>query len=136
MKETKYKDRLDMRQFRCLHDISFYNNNYYVGFDKDLLFGKKTKYKIPAHPLNRKGGVEAELVGGNLSLIYALSGSVDDLITKNKVLFIEMKDGKNTQSKEQIDFEEVVTKLNHSYYLCYTLEQFQQIIWQNLLNEQ
>ena len=40
MKETKYKDRLDMRQFRCLHDISFYNNNYYVGFDKDLLFGK------------------------------------------------------------------------------------------------
>lgn len=39
-KETKYKDGMDMRQFKCLHDISFYNNNYYVGFDKDLLFGK------------------------------------------------------------------------------------------------
>lgn len=56
---------------------------------KDLLFGKKIKYKIPAHPLNRNGSIEAEVLGGNLSLIYALSGSVDDLITKNRILFIE-----------------------------------------------
>ena len=56
---------------------------------KNLLFGKKISYKIPNHPLNRKGSVDAEVVGGNLSLIYALSGSVDDLITRNKILFIE-----------------------------------------------
>lgn len=56
---------------------------------KDLLFGKKISYKIPGHSLNREGSVEAEVVGGNLSLIYALSGSEDDLITKDKILFIE-----------------------------------------------
>lgn len=56
---------------------------------KNLLFGKKTSYKIPGHPLNRKGIAEAEVVGGNLSLLYALSGSVDDLKTANKILFIE-----------------------------------------------
>lgn len=56
---------------------------------KDLLFGKRISYKIPGHSLNREGSVEAEVVGGNLSLIYALSGSEDDLITKDKILFIE-----------------------------------------------
>ena len=80
---------------------------------------------------------EATWSNNNFKALGVRKG-VSDLVVvlSNKVLFIEMKDGKNTQSKEQIDFEEVVTKLNHSYYLCYTLEQFQQIIWQNLLNEQ
>ncbi len=56
---------------------------------KQLLFGEKINYTIPNHKLNRMGAVKAEVVGGNLSLIYALSGSVDDLNTKNKILFIE-----------------------------------------------
>ncbi len=56
---------------------------------KHLLFGDKINYAIPPHPLNRKGTAKAEVLGGNLSLIYALSGSVDDLNTKNKILFIE-----------------------------------------------
>jgi hypothetical protein len=29
-----------MEQFKQIADISHYNYNYYVGFDKDLLFGK------------------------------------------------------------------------------------------------
>lgn len=56
---------------------------------KQLLFGKKLNYKIPKSNLNRLGKVEAEIVGGNLSLLYAASGSIDDLDTKNKILFIE-----------------------------------------------
>jgi len=56
---------------------------------KDLLFGKKIKYQSPLHNLNRAGKAEAEIIGGNLSLIYALSGSIDDISTKNKILFIE-----------------------------------------------
>ena len=35
------------------------------------------------------GVAEAEIVGGNLSLLYALSGSVDDISAKNKILFLE-----------------------------------------------
>jgi muramoyltetrapeptide carboxypeptidase len=54
-----------------------------------LLFGKKPSYPVIKHPLNRTGKAEAEIVGGNLSLLYALSGTVDDLSTRNKILFIE-----------------------------------------------
>jgi muramoyltetrapeptide carboxypeptidase len=39
--------------------------------------------------LNRKGTAQGELVGGNLSLLYALTGSVSDLDTHGKILFIE-----------------------------------------------
>lgn len=53
------------------------------------LFGEKISYEIKAHPLNRKGEANAELVGGNLSLLYALTGSVSDIDTKGKILFIE-----------------------------------------------
>lgn len=56
---------------------------------KKLLFGEKHQYKIEKHKLNRLGKAQGDVVGGNLSLIYALSGSVDDLNTKNKILFIE-----------------------------------------------
>jgi muramoyltetrapeptide carboxypeptidase len=56
---------------------------------KRLLFGEKISYEIPVNNLNRPGKTQAEVVGGNLSLIYALSGSKDDLDTKNKILFIE-----------------------------------------------
>jgi len=56
---------------------------------KQLLFGEKLNYSIPKNKINRIGKTEGEIVGGNLSLIYALSGSVDDLDTKNKILFIE-----------------------------------------------
>lgn len=56
---------------------------------KHLLFGEEVNYTIPKHKLNRAGIAEGEIVGGNLSLLYALSGSVDDVSGKNKILFIE-----------------------------------------------
>ncbi len=36
----KYVDGLDMEQFKRIEEISHYNFNYYVGFEKDLLFGE------------------------------------------------------------------------------------------------
>ncbi|MDP1801379.1 MAG: LD-carboxypeptidase [Bacteroidota bacterium] len=56
---------------------------------KQLLFGEQVKYAIAKNKYNRPGKAEAEIVGGNLSLLYALSGSVDDVSGKNKILFIE-----------------------------------------------
>jgi muramoyltetrapeptide carboxypeptidase len=56
---------------------------------RKLLFKEKIEYQIPPNPLNRIGKTQAEIVGGNLSLIYALSGSKDALDAKNKILFIE-----------------------------------------------
>lgn len=53
------------------------------------LFGETLTYTVPSHVLNRTGEASGELIGGNLSLIYALCGSKSDIDTKGKILFIE-----------------------------------------------
>lgn len=55
----------------------------------NLLQGRLPSYKIPEHPLNRKGSVKGVLVGGNLSLLFSLTGSPFDFNPNGKVLFIE-----------------------------------------------
>jgi len=40
MNKAKYTEGLQMEQFKSIEEISHYNHNYYIGFDKDLLFGK------------------------------------------------------------------------------------------------
>ncbi len=56
---------------------------------KNILFGKPLQYEIKAHPFNKTGEAEAELIGGNLSLIHTLKGSKSDLNTDGKILFLE-----------------------------------------------
>lgn len=56
---------------------------------RKALFGEKINYESNAHSLNRKGIAQGELIGGNLSLLYALTGSVSDIDTTGKILFIE-----------------------------------------------
>jgi muramoyltetrapeptide carboxypeptidase len=56
---------------------------------RKALFGEKLSHKAKANILNRQGKVKAEVVGGNLSLLYALSGSRSHISTKGKILFIE-----------------------------------------------
>lgn len=53
------------------------------------LKGDRLEYKCPAHELNRKGNAEGILVGGNLSILYSLLGSVSDIDTAGKILFLE-----------------------------------------------
>lgn len=54
-----------------------------------IITGHEVKYEFTAHIFNRIGKVHGELVGGNLSLIYALAGTESDLLTKGKILFLE-----------------------------------------------
>ena len=56
---------------------------------KNSLFGLKNNIQVSAHKLNRLGKVEAEVVGGNLSVLYSLLGSLSDIDTSGKILFIE-----------------------------------------------
>ena len=58
----------------------------------DALMGKPLKYEFSAHPLNRKGKVEGEIVGGNLSVLYGMIGSDSFPETDGKILFIEEVD--------------------------------------------
>lgn len=69
--------------------INFTKNAEATETLRKALFGENLNYTATAHPLNRKGTAEAELTGGNLSILYALSCSVSDINTKGKILFIE-----------------------------------------------
>jgi muramoyltetrapeptide carboxypeptidase len=46
-------------------------------------------YEIENHRLNIKGEAEAELVGGNISVLYSLLGSSSFPNTDGKILFLE-----------------------------------------------
>ncbi len=56
---------------------------------QQVLFGKKISYSIHANNYNKKGEAAGELVGGNLSVLYSLLGSKDQLNLDKKILFIE-----------------------------------------------
>lgn len=52
-------------------------------------FGRTLHYSTEPSPLNRLGQVRAELVGGNISILYSLCGSASSIETDNKILFLE-----------------------------------------------
>lgn len=54
-----------------------------------LLMGESMNYTIDSHPLNRNGKTTGVLVGGNLSILYSLTGTSSDIDTSDKILFIE-----------------------------------------------
>lgn len=53
------------------------------------LFGESLCYAFDAHEWNRKGQAEGELVGGNLSILYSLTGTVSQVNTQGRILFLE-----------------------------------------------
>ena len=56
---------------------------------KNALFGNLNNVECKAHPLNKFGKIEGDVVGGNLSILYSLLGSSSDIDTIGKILFIE-----------------------------------------------
>jgi muramoyltetrapeptide carboxypeptidase len=56
---------------------------------KKALMGKELDYTIPTDPESRHGSAKGQLVGGNLSILYSLSGTPSDIKTDGKILFIE-----------------------------------------------
>lgn len=56
---------------------------------KDALFGNVLSYNFSANILNRNGVMQGEMVGGNLSILYAILGTKTILNTQHKILFIE-----------------------------------------------
>ena len=58
----------------------------------DALTGQALQYEFPAHPQNRMGQIEGEIVGGNLSVLYCMMGSPTFPDLEDKILFIEEVD--------------------------------------------
>ena len=80
---------LGIQTLHATMPINFDKNQEAVETLMKTLFAQHLTYEFEASVFNKKGVAEAEVVGGNLSLLYALSGSVSDLDTKGKILFIE-----------------------------------------------
>lgn len=55
----------------------------------DALAGKDLEYAFEGNWVNGPHAVSGMVVGGNLSLLYALNGSASAIDTKDKILFIE-----------------------------------------------
>jgi len=55
----------------------------------DALFGNLDAIEVEENFSSISGTAKGELVGGNLSLLYALSGTPFDIDTQGKILFIE-----------------------------------------------
>ena len=56
---------------------------------RKAIFGENLEYTVPFEKMNRLGTAKGELVGGNLSILYSLFGSVSAIDCSDKILFIE-----------------------------------------------
>ena len=63
--------------------------NEYVQSLRKALSGKKANYVCLPHHFNKSGTATAPLTGGNLSLIVHQIGTLSDINTKGKILFLE-----------------------------------------------
>lgn len=78
--------------FQTLHatmPINFNKNEEATESLGKALFGEALVYSVEPFLLKRKGSIEAQMVGGNLSLLCSLLASSSDIATDGKILFIE-----------------------------------------------
>ena len=106
--------------------VAWFRNNYQrKGVDKGIVFS------VPNEAWAKLGLTKTVMfrIYKTLELTGLLPG-VSDLIVvlKGKVLFIEMKDQKGSQSDKQIYFQKQVENLGFPYYLVRDLETFKKII--------
>ena len=53
------------------------------------LFGEKNEYAVAPNELNRTGTSEGILIGGNLSILYSITGTKSGMNTSGKILLLE-----------------------------------------------
>ena len=69
--------------------VSFNKDTESLSLLKKALFGEDLAYNIATHTLNRNGEGSGQLIGGNLSLLYALASTPSDINTDGTLLFLE-----------------------------------------------
>lgn len=82
-------NKLGIQSLHATMPINFFKNEEARITLLNALTGAGMEYEFPGDHYNRTGRSTGDLVGGNLSLLYALSACPDDLMTDNKILFLE-----------------------------------------------
>lgn len=78
---------------------------------------------------------EASPVQAKRKNLTGRKAGVSDLVVmlpNGKSLYIEMKTLEGRQSESQKRFEKECEELGFDYYLCRSVEEFKQVIWQNI----
>lgn len=94
-----------------------------VWFNNNHLQYHKCLFAITNNSVNK--------IGGALATAKGVKSGVSDLCLicpNGKTLWIEMKTPTGTQDKEQIIFQKQIEALNHTYVICRSLQQFQELI--------
>jgi muramoyltetrapeptide carboxypeptidase len=94
---TVLHSALNIQNIASLHatmPINFSKNEEATNSLFKVIAGEKTNYLYNYDTsenknLFKKGNVKAPIIGGNLSLLYAMQGSKTDIDTKGKILFLE-----------------------------------------------
>jgi muramoyltetrapeptide carboxypeptidase len=84
--------QLKVSSLHATMPINFFKNKDATNSLKNILIGNgfNYHYNIETHKdITKAGMVSAPIVGGNLSLLYAMQGSDTDIDTKDKILFLE-----------------------------------------------
>lgn len=86
--------RLAIESLHSLMPIQFLNDQQLPAQErlKEMLFGNITPLVWNAHPANRVGECEGQLIGGNLSLVVDSLATTNEAHTFGKILFIEEVD--------------------------------------------
>jgi len=69
--------------------INFVDDNHGVAALKQTLFGEPQSFELRPNNLNKAGEGQGMVVGGNLSLLYSLKGSISNTETAGRILFVE-----------------------------------------------
>ena len=56
---------------------------------KKTLFGEQLSYSVVSDKMNRKGSGKGQVIGGNISILASMLGSVSQMNADHKILFIE-----------------------------------------------
>jgi len=80
---------LDVMTLHATMPINFHKHEQAAKTMMQALFGELKHITTPVEKVNRFGKAKAKVVGGNLSLIYSLSGTPYDINTDGTILFLE-----------------------------------------------
>jgi len=88
---TYLNNILEVESLHSTMPINFpdHGENKSVNSMINTMMGKIEDYEIKSHEYNRIGDAEGELIGGNLSILYSLRGTIMDFETHGRILFIE-----------------------------------------------
>ena len=94
-----------------------------------MLRGVLMETRLPQNKIDQIIAVLSQRMK-NMGLLPGVSDTV--VVMPEKVLFIEFKTETGYQSPNQKEFQAAVQSCQHQYHVCRSLEQFQQIIKENV----